>query len=76
MIFDILDFIRLRIAVLLTSLGPSIGTHEERVAKVQAQVRKWNEEKIDKPMCTARPGWQSVTLQKLSYKDRMYRVSV
>ena len=74
MAFDVLDFLRLRIGVLLASFGPGIGTHEDRVAKVQAQVRKWNELKIDKPMCTARPGWQSVTLQKLSYKDRMFKV--
>jgi hypothetical protein len=39
MAFDILDFLRLRVNVLLASLGPSIGTHEDRVAKVQAQVR-------------------------------------
>jgi hypothetical protein len=74
MAFDILDFLRLRINILLASFGPGIGSHEDRVGKVQAQVRTWNELKVDKPMCTARPGWQSVTLQKLSYKDRMYRV--
>ena len=76
MAFDILDFFRLRINILLAKLGPSIGSHEDRVAKVQAQVRKWNELKLDIPMCTARPGWQSVTLQKLSYKDRLFKVKL
>ena len=31
MLFDILDFLRLRINILIASLGPSIGSHEERV---------------------------------------------
>ena len=27
-------------------------------------------------MCTARPGWQSITLQKQHYKDRMYNIKI
>merc|ERR1712079_882409 len=27
-------------------------------------------------MCTARPGWQSISLQKITYKDRMYNIKI
>ena len=27
-------------------------------------------------MCTARPGWQSITLQQLHYKKRMYNIRI
>ena len=30
----------------------------------------------DQPMCTARPGWQSITLQQQHYKKRMYNIHI
>jgi hypothetical protein len=30
--------------------------HQEKVGRVQAQVRQWKDSGSDKPMCTARPG--------------------
>ncbi|XP_023349654.1 delta(24)-sterol reductase [Eurytemora carolleeae] len=52
------------------------GTHEERVLKVQEQVRRWQVEGRGRKMCTARPSWMSISQQKLGYKDTMYRVKI
>ena len=47
-IYDTFCLLRLRCG--------STGTgHEERVRRVQAQVRRWAEEGAKVPMCTARP---------------------
>ena len=44
--------------------------HEIKVKKVQEQVRQRNGRK----MCTARPSWMSISLQRLGYKDRLCRI--
>ena len=53
---------------------PVGAKHEDKVRDVQRQVRRWGEEKPGKPMCTGRPGWKSITLQRITYKDRMYKI--
>jgi len=52
--------------------------HDERVRAIQAQVREWNAlpEHERKPMCTARPGWQTISPQNMDYKKRMHQVRV
>jgi hypothetical protein len=36
-----------------------------QVKQVQDQVLAWMASGIEVPMCTARPGWQSITLQQV-----------
>lgn len=50
--------------------------HDDKVKHVQQQVREWKSSGCQQPMCTARPGWKSITLQQLTYKDRMYKVEI
>mmetsp|Transcript_10908 Transcript_10908/g.15498 ORF Transcript_10908/g.15498 Transcript_10908/m.15498 type:complete len:532 (-) Transcript_10908:83-1678(-) len=48
--------------------------HKERVLEVQRQVRKWREEGMKTPMCTARPGWQTMSLRVGKYKKTDYNI--
>jgi delta24-sterol reductase len=52
------------------------SSHEERVAKIQEQVRRWRVEGRGRKMCTARPSWKSVSPQSIAYKGSMYRIEV
>merc|ERR1712242_309195 len=36
--------------------------HGEKVKKVQKQVREWKDSGSTQPMCTARPGWQTMSI--------------
>jgi len=72
-VYDVFCYIRTRLNFLLSSGGDQ-REHEERVADVQRQVRKWRQEGSRKVMCTARPQWQTITLQKVTYKERMYQI--
>jgi len=50
--------------------------HFEKVKDVQKQVEQWKESGCEQPMCTARPGWQSITFQQQLYKKRMFNVNI
>lgn len=58
--------------------------HKEKVANVQQQVLQYQKECLaverqggkGPGMCTARPGWQTISPQNMSYKSRMYPVKV
>ncbi|KAI8870425.1 24-dehydrocholesterol reductase-like protein [Ramicandelaber brevisporus] len=50
--------------------------HDQRVREVQAQVRRWNEDGRKKPMCTARPGWLTMSTRIASFKDDCSRISI
>jgi len=50
--------------------------HDEKVQDVQKQVEDWKVSGCKQPMCTARPGWQSITLQQQHYKKRMYGIKI
>ncbi len=48
--------------------------HEDKVRDVQRQVRQWRAEGAKKPMCTARPQWKTITIQMVTYKERMHQI--
>ena len=50
--------------------------HDEKVKDVQKQVEDWKKSGSEQPMCTARPGWQSITLQQQHYKNRMVNIKI
>ena len=50
--------------------------HDKAVRDVQRQVKEWNETSMDKKMCTARPGWQTMSFRRGLYKNTMFNVSV
>ena len=54
--------------------------HEFKVREVQSQVRQWmikaeNDQKASK-MCTARPGWQTMSFRRALYKNSMFNVKI
>eukprot|EP00095_Tigriopus_kingsejongensis_P005765 maker-scaffold51_size454968-snap-gene-3.27 protein:Tk05765 transcript:maker-scaffold51_size454968-snap-gene-3.27-mRNA-1 annotation:"24-dehydrocholesterol reductase" len=73
-IYDTCSFIRFR----WNSLFHIRDTrrHEERVQHVQDQVRAWKESGSTATMCTARPGYQSITLQTLKYKKTCQKIEI
>ncbi|EDO36241.1 predicted protein [Nematostella vectensis] len=50
--------------------------HKERVQKVQEQVQKWNKDGRKQPMCTARPGWMTVSPRVGKYKKTHCNIDV
>lgn len=50
--------------------------HAKRVQHVQEQVRNWNKKGRVKPMCTARPGWMTVSLRVGKYKQTHEKIQV
>ncbi len=58
-------------------LDSAPGKHGQKVARVQAQVREWKARTGGAvPMCTARPGWQAMSLKQGNYKKTHYRVKI
>nr|CAD7607068.1 unnamed protein product [Timema genevievae] len=47
-----------------------------KTCRLYTSVRQWRESGMDNPMCTARPGWQTMSLSKPKYKNRMYNIRV
>lgn len=51
--------------------------HDDKVSKVQQEVKAWKQETGGNiPMCTARPGWQGMSLKQGNYKKTHYQVNV
>ena len=50
--------------------------HKEKVADIQRQVREYHARGEGKGMCTARPGWQTISPQNMEYKAKMYPISI
>ena len=58
-------------------LNSAPGKHGQKVAVVQAQVRNWKDRTGGSiAMCTARPGWQAMSLKQGNYKKTHYRVKI
>ena len=57
-------------------LNSAPSKHLQKVQKVQKQVRNWIESGSSQPMCTARPGWQTISPQNMDYKKKMSQISV
>lgn len=54
-------------------LSSAPHNHDKKVADVQRQVRQWNGET---PMCTARPGWQTISFREGAYKKTCHKVAI
>ena len=72
-LYDLWFYTRSKIVFALSSAPTK---HKEKVAYVQQQVREYHSEGKGKGMCTARPGWQTISPQNMNYKARMYPIEV
>ena len=58
------------------ALSSAPKKHKEKVADIQKQVREYQTDGDGKGMCTARPGWQTISPQNMEYKNKMYPIKV
>jgi len=56
-------------------LGNAAG-HEERVRRIQAQIRRWRDAGKPGLLVTSRKSWQSVTVRANDYKKQSYGIDV
>jgi delta24-sterol reductase len=40
------------------------------------QIQAWRESGMTVPMCTARPGWQTMSLSKPKYKKKLFNIDI
>jgi delta24-sterol reductase len=72
-VYEVVLYVRNLLALKFYS---SPQRHEQRVKHVQEQVQKWNKEGQKRPMCTARPGWMTVSLRVGKYKDTHQKIDI
>ena len=58
------------------ALSSAPSRHLEKVGEVQRQVREYRATGGGQGMCTARPGWQTISPQNMQYKQRMHPIRV
>ncbi|KAL7641541.1 UNVERIFIED_CONTAM: hypothetical protein RMT77_007414 [Armadillidium vulgare] len=61
---------------LIFKLSSAPKNHDKKVAYVQNQVRKWNKGSKTNPMCTARPGWQTISFRVPAYKSTFNKIKI
>lgn len=72
----VLERARIGRDVLYERFGAAPEKHEERVARVQEQVRAWRAAGASQPMCTARPPWLTVSTRTSTYKQDCNQIEV
>lgn len=72
-LYDLWFYTRSKIVFALSSAPTK---HKEKVADIQKQVREYQSNGEGKGMCTARPGWQTISPQNMNYKTKMYPIKV
>ncbi|XP_069949667.1 delta(24)-sterol reductase-like isoform X2 [Cherax quadricarinatus] len=71
--FDVYYYTR---SWIIFKLNSAPEHHEIRVKDVQRQVREWNINSEAVPMCTARPGWQSISFREAAYKKAFHKIQI
>jgi hypothetical protein len=71
--FEIYSFVR---NWLIFKLNTAPQQHEKRVRNVQRQVKDWKDKFSNQQMCTARPGWQTMSFRQGRYKSSMFNVHI
>jgi len=73
LMYDLFMYIR---SFIIFKLNSAPEKHDEKVKEVQRQVRQWAASGSDKGMCTARPGWQTVSLRQGRYKKELTTIEI
>ncbi|XP_011499083.1 PREDICTED: delta(24)-sterol reductase-like [Ceratosolen solmsi marchali] len=61
---------------LIFKLNTAPQQHEKRVKIIQRQVKEWKAKFSNRQMCTARPGWQTMSFRQGRYKSSMFNVRI
>uniref|UniRef100_A0A1L8DZB4 Delta(24)-sterol reductase n=1 Tax=Nyssomyia neivai TaxID=330878 RepID=A0A1L8DZB4_9DIPT len=70
-IYNLFYYIR---NVIIFRLSSAPTAHGMKVRSIQKQVKQWREQGMSTKMCTARPGWQTMSFRKPMYKKSMYQI--
>ncbi|PNF18142.1 Delta(24)-sterol reductase [Cryptotermes secundus] len=73
LLYEIYNYGRNWIIVKLNS-APKL--HHRKVQNVQKQVQNWRASGMTVPMCTSRPGWQTMSLSKPKYKKKLWNIDI
>ncbi|XP_028128869.1 delta(24)-sterol reductase-like [Diabrotica virgifera virgifera] len=57
-------------------LSSAPGQHQKKVEYVQNQILQWNKDGRKTRMCTARPGWQTMSFRRPLYKKQLTNIEV
>ncbi|GJQ68037.1 hypothetical protein Trydic_g10670 [Trypoxylus dichotomus] len=58
------------------TLSSAPKQHNKKVKHVQEQVQRWTKDGKKGKMCTARPGWQTISFRRPLYKNTSYKIKV
>eukprot|EP01027_Heterolobosea_sp_BB2_P023778 GEZU01035778.1.p1 GENE.GEZU01035778.1~~GEZU01035778.1.p1 ORF type:complete len:544 (+),score=207.34 GEZU01035778.1:103-1632(+) len=72
-LFELFIYVRNKVMFYLNSAPKQ---HDQRVRNVQQQIEEWKREGANVKMCTARPGWQTMSLRVGKYKSTMKNIKV
>uniref|UniRef100_A0A0B7AT95 Delta(24)-sterol reductase n=1 Tax=Arion vulgaris TaxID=1028688 RepID=A0A0B7AT95_9EUPU len=72
-LYDAFMYLRVKLVFALSSAPKQ---HEKKVQNVQRQVRKWNERGRMNQMCTARPGWATMSFRRGLYKNNLHNIDI
>lgn len=61
---------------LIFKLSSAPQQHDKKVKAVQKQVREWCKGDQNVHMCTARPGWQTISFREGAYKKTFHKVAI
>ncbi|KAF4532800.1 hypothetical protein B566_EDAN002650 [Ephemera danica] len=73
LIYSVWNYVR---NLIVFTLNSAPGQHALKVEGVQAQVKTWISSGKNVPMCTARPGWQTMSFRQGIYKKSLHNVSI
>ncbi|XP_012941138.1 delta(24)-sterol reductase [Aplysia californica] len=72
-IYDAVMYLRMKIVFALSSAPKQ---HDKRVQQIQKQVRDWNDQGRQNRMCTARPGWATMSFRRGLYKHTLHNIEI
>ncbi|XP_063399264.1 delta(24)-sterol reductase-like isoform X1 [Mytilus trossulus] len=72
-LYDLVMYVRNWI---IFKLNSAPRKHDSKVKHVQNQVKQWKQNGCKSKMCTARPGWATVSFRQPLYKKQMQNIEV
>lgn len=72
-VFDIFMYMR---SWLIFQMNSAPRMHDSRVKEVQRSVKEWQKTNGGHRMCTARPGWSTISIRVGKYKKNMKKIKI
>ncbi|BFZ16325.1 hypothetical protein BsWGS_19364 [Bradybaena similaris] len=72
-LYDAFMYLRIKLVFALSSAPKQ---HDKKVQQVQRQVRVWNDSGRRNRMCTARPGWATMSFRRGLYKNSLHNIEI